>query len=43
MIDICRKELYPNVHVPVQGWALLEAAGYRYVAIALSLIYIPPG
>ena len=37
MIQICRHELYPNldVEVKVQGWALMEAAGYRCVTLCL--------
>ena len=29
MIQLCREELFPTKALHVQGWALIEAAGYR--------------
>ena len=29
MIQLCREELFPTKTLHVQGWALIEAAGYR--------------
>ena len=29
MIQLCREELFPTKTLHVQGWALVEAAGYR--------------
>ena len=31
MIQVCREELFPNKTLTVIGWALVEAAGYRYI------------
>lgn len=46
MIQICRDELYPTleeIDITVQGWALLEAAGYRYTlhVTATGTVFIP--
>lgn len=30
MIQLCREELFPTKTHTVIGWALVEAAGYRY-------------
>ena len=41
MIQVCREELFPNKTLTVIGWALVEAAGYRYIyayTIGLCLI-----
>ena len=34
MIQFCRQELFPRKTLHVQGWALIEAAGYRSGPVA---------
>ncbi len=31
MIQKCRGDLYPNPHLHVQCWAMMEAAGYSFL------------
>ena len=36
MIETCKNELYPvTTEIDIQGWALVEAAGYRCVCMSV--------
>ena len=34
--------VYPNANIPVKGWVLLEAPGYRYMSVFLISLYGAP-